>query len=41
MIRKAKMIDAPEISAQLEQLGYPADSQLVADKIAFLSRELL
>ncbi|MFD2871854.1 GNAT family N-acetyltransferase [Mucilaginibacter ximonensis] len=36
MIRKAKMIDAPPISTLLAQLGYPADSQLIAGKIDFL-----
>lgn len=36
MIRKAKVTDAVEIMALLSQLDYPANGQVVADKIGYL-----
>jgi N-acetylglutamate synthase-like GNAT family acetyltransferase len=37
MIRKAKITDVPDISALLGQLGYPADEQLIKDKLVLLN----
>jgi GNAT superfamily N-acetyltransferase len=37
MIRNAKVTDAADILVLLEQLGYPAEQQLIADQIMLLN----